>query len=67
MKMKLQTATDDDVADLVSLRAAVNEHLTVQFGRGYWASGMTEKGPTLRHEDGGPFSWRAIAGNWSRR
>lgn len=44
MKLKLQAATEDDVADLVSLRAAVNEHLTAQFGKGYWASGMTEKG-----------------------
>jgi len=44
MKFKLEVATAEDAAGLVSLRAAVNEHLTSQFGKGYWASGMTEKG-----------------------
>jgi hypothetical protein len=43
-RIKLEIATADDVSDLVSLRAAVNQHLIAQFGKGYWASGLTEKG-----------------------
>jgi GNAT superfamily N-acetyltransferase len=41
---KLQVAGADDVADLVSLRTAVNERLTSQYGKGHWSSGVTEKG-----------------------
>jgi GNAT superfamily N-acetyltransferase len=44
MKLKLQVATAEDVSGLVSLRAAVNAHLIAQFGKGYWASGCTDKG-----------------------
>jgi GNAT superfamily N-acetyltransferase len=44
MKLKLQVATAEDVSSLVSLRAAVNAHLIAQYGKGYWASGSTEKG-----------------------
>jgi ribosomal protein S18 acetylase RimI-like enzyme len=44
MKLKLQVATAGDVAELVALRGAVNEHLTAQYGKGYWVSGSTEKG-----------------------
>jgi GNAT superfamily N-acetyltransferase len=44
MKLNLQVATADDIAGLVSLRAAVNHHLTAQHGKGYWAVGLTEKG-----------------------
>jgi GNAT superfamily N-acetyltransferase len=45
MRVKLQVATAEDVSDLVSLRAAANEHLTVQYGAGFWSSSrMTEKG-----------------------
>ena len=42
--LKLQAATDDDVAGLVSLRAAVNQHLISRHGKGYWAVGLTERG-----------------------
>jgi GNAT superfamily N-acetyltransferase len=42
--MKLQVATAGDVADLVSLRAAVNRHLISQYGQGYWVAAATEKG-----------------------
>jgi len=44
MRLKLQVATSDDVSDLVSLRTAVNQHLTSQYGKGYWVAGLTEKG-----------------------
>jgi len=44
MKLKLQIATAEDVSSLVSLRTAVNGHLIAQYGKGYWASGSTEKG-----------------------
>lgn len=42
--MKLQVATADDVAELVSLHAAVNQRLISEHGEGYWAAGFTEKG-----------------------
>ncbi len=44
MRLKLQVATTDDVSGLVSLRTAVNQRLTSQYGRGYWIVGLTEKG-----------------------
>ena len=44
MRIKLRAGTADDAADLVALRAAVNQHLISQFGTGYWAAGLTEKG-----------------------
>jgi ribosomal protein S18 acetylase RimI-like enzyme len=44
MRVKLQLATTDDVADLVSLRVAVNQKLISQYGAGYWAAGVTGKG-----------------------
>jgi len=44
MPIALQIATVDDVADLVSLRSAVNERLEAQHGRGYWTPGLTDKG-----------------------
>jgi ribosomal protein S18 acetylase RimI-like enzyme len=44
MRIKLQIATTDDVSDLVSLRIAVNQRLNSQYGRGYWSSGLTERG-----------------------
>jgi GNAT superfamily N-acetyltransferase len=44
MRVKLQVATAEDVADLMSLRTAVDQHLTAQYGKGFWSSsGMTEK------------------------
>ena len=51
MQLKLQIATVDDVADLVSLRTAVSRHLTSQYGKGHWSSGSTEKGVlfAMRH------------------
>jgi len=42
--MKLHVATAEDAAGLVALRAAVNEHLIAQYGKGYWVSAATEKG-----------------------
>jgi GNAT superfamily N-acetyltransferase len=44
MRLKLQVATAGDVSGLVSLRTAVNQHLIAQYGKGYWAAGLTEKG-----------------------
>jgi ribosomal protein S18 acetylase RimI-like enzyme len=51
MRVKLQVATADDVADLVSLRDAVNRHLVAQHGKGYWSVRLTEKGAlfAMRH------------------
>jgi GNAT superfamily N-acetyltransferase len=44
-RVKLQVATADDVADLVSLQIAVNRHLTSHYGKGFWSGGgATEKG-----------------------
>lgn len=42
--MKLQVATEADVADLVALRNATSDHLTRQFGKGPWSGQGTEKG-----------------------
>jgi GNAT superfamily N-acetyltransferase len=42
--VKLQAATLKDVADVVSLRTAVNRHLTLQYGKGNWSGGLTDKG-----------------------
>jgi len=44
MRVRLQIAAAEDVSDLVSLRLAVNEHLTLQYGKGYWSGGVTDKG-----------------------
>jgi ribosomal protein S18 acetylase RimI-like enzyme len=44
MRVHLQLATAEDVADLVALRMAVNEHLAQEHGKGYWLSRPTEKG-----------------------
>jgi GNAT superfamily N-acetyltransferase len=44
MRVDLQLATEKDVAELVALRIAVNEHLAQQYGEGYWLSRPTEKG-----------------------
>jgi GNAT superfamily N-acetyltransferase len=44
MRIKLQPATNDDVAGLVSLRIAVSEHLAAQFPGILHPSGVTEKG-----------------------
>src|SRR5580704_3485574 len=44
MQVKLQIATADDVSDLVSLRNAVSQHLTAQYGEGFWSGVSTEKG-----------------------
>jgi ribosomal protein S18 acetylase RimI-like enzyme len=51
MRVKLQIATAGDVSDLVSLRTAVYQHLTSQYGKGHWSSGSTEKGVlfAMRH------------------
>jgi len=42
--LALQIATDDDVADLVALRTAVNQDLALRYGTGYWSNAVTEKG-----------------------
>jgi GNAT superfamily N-acetyltransferase len=44
LRIDLQIASATDVADLVSLRTAVNQRLAEQYGPGYWISGVTEKG-----------------------
>ena len=44
MKVHLQPATGDDITGLVSLRMAVNDYLIAKFGKGYWASGLSEQG-----------------------
>lgn len=44
MRVKLQVATTVDVADVVSLRIAVNQHLTSQYGKGFRSGSVTEKG-----------------------
>ena len=44
MKIRLQPATGNHIADLVSLRMAVNDYLTARFGKGYWVSGLSERG-----------------------
>jgi ribosomal protein S18 acetylase RimI-like enzyme len=44
MHVKLRPAIADDVQDLVTLRAAVGQHLTTQHGEGPWSRPSTEKG-----------------------
>jgi len=44
MRIKLQLATPDDVADLIALNTAVSERLRTDFGEGYWVTKATEKG-----------------------
>jgi GNAT superfamily N-acetyltransferase len=44
MRIRLLVATTDDAPDLVSLRTAVNQHLTSEYGKGHWSSGLTVKG-----------------------
>jgi hypothetical protein len=44
MRIKLQIATADDVAELVSLRTAVSQRLTSQYGKGYWSAGSAKNG-----------------------
>jgi GNAT superfamily N-acetyltransferase len=48
MRVRLQVATPEDASDLVSLCAAANQHLTAQYGKGPWSSGLTEKGVLYR-------------------
>ncbi len=42
MKLLITTAIDADAASIVSLRNAVAEHLTQQYGRGHWSRSITE-------------------------
>src|SRR5580658_4202772 len=44
MRIKLQIATAEDATDLVSLRNATSQHLTLQHGKGPWSGQSTEKG-----------------------
>jgi GNAT superfamily N-acetyltransferase len=44
MRLELQVATVDDVADLIALRTEVNQRLALQYGPGYWIASQTEKG-----------------------
>jgi ribosomal protein S18 acetylase RimI-like enzyme len=43
MRCELELATATDVADLLSLHAAVNERLIAQYGNGFWVSRLTER------------------------
>jgi ribosomal protein S18 acetylase RimI-like enzyme len=43
MELSFATATDDDVAVVMRLRAAVAEDLTRRFGHGHWSAVATEK------------------------
>ena len=70
MRCDLQLATAKDVADLLSLHAAVNERLIAQYGNGFWISRLTEKGALFamrnssvyvaRH-DGSPIATLTLA------
>jgi GNAT superfamily N-acetyltransferase len=44
MQIKLQVVTAGHASDLVSLQTATSQHLTAQYGKGFWSSGITEKG-----------------------
>jgi GNAT superfamily N-acetyltransferase len=44
MRISVSVARDSHVSAIVSLRAAVAESLTRQFGRGHWSSRATEAG-----------------------
>jgi GNAT superfamily N-acetyltransferase len=44
MRVKLEIAAASDVSALVSLQNAVNQHLTSQYGKGYWSGAATDKG-----------------------
>jgi GNAT superfamily N-acetyltransferase len=44
MRIKLQVATADDVAELVALHLAASERLTARYGTGHWSGRTTEKG-----------------------
>jgi ribosomal protein S18 acetylase RimI-like enzyme len=44
MRIKLQAATADDVPDLVALRNAAAERLTLEYGQGPWSAAVTERG-----------------------
>jgi ribosomal protein S18 acetylase RimI-like enzyme len=43
MKISITTATEADAPAIAELRTAVAQHLTHQFGKGHWSSGVTEK------------------------
>ena len=44
MPVELVQATEEDAADLVALRAAVNRRLLAGYGEGLWLAKLTEKG-----------------------
>jgi len=44
MKVRLQPATADDVAELVLLQNAVAQDLTSRYGKGHWSSNVSERG-----------------------
>jgi len=44
MPVRFELATTDDVAELLAMRAAVNERLMAQYGKGFWIWPLTEKG-----------------------
>ena len=52
MKVNLQVATTNDVAELVSLRNAVAQLLTSQHGNGHWSYGVTDKGVCFEMQRG---------------
>ncbi|SRR5271156_2766018 len=44
MKIRLDPATANDVAELVSLQNAVAQDLTSRYGKGHWSSNVSDKG-----------------------
>jgi GNAT superfamily N-acetyltransferase len=60
MRLKLEVATAKDAADLVALRAAVNQRLMAQYGNGYWAAGLTEKGALFAMRTSTVYVARAV-------
>ena len=59
MKVCLRPATGDDIAGLLTLRMAVNDYLIARFGKGYWASGLSEKGVRFAMKVGTVYVARA--------
>ena len=43
MRLSVTTASDEDAAELVELRNAVADDLTLRFGKGHWSYSVTEK------------------------
>ena len=70
MRCELQLATARDVADRLSLHAAVNDRLLAEYGNGYWVSRLTEKAALfairsssvyIARQDGKPIATLTLA------